>query len=36
MSFFGLTLVVLIVLGGLLLVTAVGVALYFFLRDREK
>lgn len=36
MSFTGLLLLVVVVLGGVLLITAVGVGLYFFLRDREK
>jgi hypothetical protein len=32
----GLLFLVVVVIGGGLLVTAVGLALYFFLRDREK
>ena len=36
MAFSGLLMVGLVVCGGGLLVTAVGLALYFFLRDREK
>ena len=36
MSFSGLLFVGVVVIGGGLLVTAVGLAIYFFLRDREK
>ncbi len=36
MSVTGLLLAGIVVVGGLLLITAVGLGLYFFLRDREK
>ena len=32
----GLLLAAIVVVGGVLLITAVGLGLYFFLRDREK
>jgi hypothetical protein len=36
MSMMGLLFLAAVVVGGILLVTAVALGLYFFLRDREK
>lgn len=36
MAISGLLFVAVVVVGGILLLTAVGLGLYFFLRDREK